>query len=227
MWQQWRHVTKLDPDREISDKDLEVVATSGTDMILIGGTQKVTKEKVASLVKRLEPYDVPKVQEPSSPENVIFEGVDYFFIPSVMNSKDPRWIVGLHTEWIRKWRALFGDLPWNRIIGEAYIVLNKDSAVGRVTEANTELTIEEAVAYATCAEKYLHFPIVYIEYSGMYGDPRLVSEVRRGLSEAQLFYGGGIDGRDRAREMGKHATIVVGNILYRDIKKYLETLQYE
>jgi phosphoglycerol geranylgeranyltransferase len=226
MWRQWRHVTKLDPDRDISSSDLETVATSGTDMLLIGGTQKVTKEKVASLVKRLEQYDIPKVQEPSSPENVVFDGVDYFFIPSVMNSSDPRWIVGLHTEWIKKWRAIFGDLPWKKIIGEAYIVLNPDSAVGKATKANTELTIEDAVAYATCSEKYLHFPIIYIEYSGTYGNPKLVKEVRHSLSEAQLFYGGGIDGRDRAREMAEYATIVVGNILYKDMKKYLETLQY-
>jgi heptaprenylglyceryl phosphate synthase len=61
----------------------------------------------------------------------------------------------------------------------------------------------------------------------MYGDPRLVKEVGNALSDAHLFYGGGIDRRERAREMAEHATIVVGNILYRDMEKYLETLQYD
>jgi phosphoglycerol geranylgeranyltransferase len=227
MWRQWKHVTKLDPAREISDKDLEIVATGGTDMLLIGGTQGVTREKVASLIRRLESYDVVKVQEPSSPRNVVFEGVDYFFIPSVINSQDPRWIVGFHMEWIKEWRALFGELPWQKIAGEAYIVLNPDSAVGRATKARTNLAIDEAVAYATCAEKYLHFPIVYIEYSGMYGDRRLVEQVKQSLSEAHLFYGGGINSRDRAKEMAGYATIVVGNIVYEDMDTYLETLKIE
>jgi phosphoglycerol geranylgeranyltransferase len=217
----------LDPAREISDKDLEIVATSGTDMILIGGTQDVTRERVASLIKRLNPYDVAKVQEPSSPDNVVTQGVDYFFIPSVMNSRDPRWIVGLHMEWIKQWRAVLGELPWEKIVGEAYIVLNLNSAVARATKANTQLSTNEVVAYAKCAERYLHFPIIYIEYSGTYGDPRLVEEVRRSLTEAHLFYGGGIDSRDRAREMAKHATIIVGNILYKDMEGYLETLRFD
>ncbi|MFH0847963.1 MAG: heptaprenylglyceryl phosphate synthase [archaeon] len=227
MWRQWRHVTKLDPAKEISDKDLKILATSGTDMLLIGGTQDVTRQKVASLTKRLEPYDVVKVQEPSSPENVVFEGVDYYFIPSVMNSQDPRWIVGFHMEWIRGWRTMLGELPWEKIVGEAYIVLNPNSAVARATKSRTDLEVDEAVAYAKCAEKYLHFPIIYIEYSGTYGNPKLVEQVRQSLAEAHLFYGGGIDNRQRASEMAKYATIIVGNILYEDMDRYLETLRYE
>lgn len=194
---------------------------------MIGGTQDVTRETVASLIKRLEPYDVVKVQEPSSPDNVVTQGVDYFFIPSVMNSRDPRWIVGLHMEWIKQWRAILGELPWEKIVGEAYVVLNSNSAVARATKANTQLSTDEVVAYAKCAERYLHFPIVYIEYSGTYGDPRLVEEVRRSLTEAHLFYGGGIDSRDRAQEMAKHATIIVGNILYKDMESYMETLRFD
>jgi phosphoglycerol geranylgeranyltransferase len=227
MWRRWRHITKLDPAKEISDKDLDIVATSGTDMLLIGGTQDVTRQKVTSLIKALERYDVTIVQEPSSPENVVFEGVDYYFIPSVMNSQDPRWIVGFHIEWIRKWRAMLGELPWDKIVGEAYIVLNPNSAVAKATKSRTDLDVDEAIAYAKCAEKYLHFPIIYIEYSGTYGNPRLVEQVRQNLSEAHLFYGGGIDNRQRASEMAKYATIIVGNILYDDIGKYLNTLQYE
>jgi phosphoglycerol geranylgeranyltransferase len=227
MVQDWRHITKLDPDREISDQNLKTVATSGTDALLIGGTRDVTREKVVGLLKRLKHYDVVKIQEPSDPGNVVFEDIDYLFVPSIINSADPRWIIGLHADWIKDWTLKYGALPWDKIQGEAYIVLNPKSAVGIETKAKTNLSIEEAVAFATCADRYMHFPIVYIEYSGTYGNPQLVRAVRQGLTDSHLFYGGGIDCKAKAREMAKYATIIVGNILYYDIEKFKETLSYE
>jgi len=227
MWRKWRHITKLDPARKISDENLKIVATSGTDALLIGGTLDVTQEKVVDLLKRLRPYDIVKVQEPSDAANVVFEDVDYLFVPSIINSVDPRWMIGLHAEWIRGLMSKYGSLPWNKIHGEAYIVLNPNSSVGITTKAKTNLSIDEAVAYAVCADRYMHFPIVYLEYSGTYGNPKLVEAVRRNLSEAHLFYGGGIDSKEKAREMAKCATIIVGNIVYSDIKKYNQTLNYE
>ncbi len=227
MWRNWRHITKLDPDRKISDEDLKTVATSGTDALLIGGTRGVTREKVVDLLKRSKRFDVVKIQEPSNPANVVFEDVDYLFIPSILNSADPKWIVGLHAEWVRGLTLKHGSLPWDKIQGEAYIVLNPKSAVGIETKAKTDLSIEEACAYATCADRYMHFPIVYIEYSGTYGNPELVRAVRQSLSGSHLFYGGGIDSKEKAREMAKYSTIVVGNILYDDIEKFKQTLSYE
>jgi phosphoglycerol geranylgeranyltransferase len=226
MWRNWRHITKLDPDREISEEDLKTVATSGTDALLIGGTRGITRQKVAELLKRLKRYDVVKIQEPSNPANVVFEDIDYLFVPSIMNSADPKWIVGLHADWVKDWMSKYGVLPWDKIQGEAYIVLNPKSAVGIETKAKTDLSIEEAVAYAVCADRYMHFPIVYIEYSGTYGNPSLVKAIRQSLSNAHLFYGGGIDGKEKAKEMARYATIVVGNILYHDIEKFKETLLF-
>lgn len=227
MWHKWRHITKLDPARKISDENLKIVATSGTDALLIGGTLDVTRERVIDLLKRLRSYDVVKVQEPSDPTNVVFEDVDYLFIPSIINSVDPRWMIGLHAEWIRGLMSKYSSLPWNKIQGEAYVVLNPKSSVGITTKAKTNLSIDEAVAYAVCADRYMHFPIVYLEYSGTYGNPKLVETVRRNLSEAHLFYGGGIDSKEKAKEMARYATIIVGNIVYSDIDKYKQTLDYE
>ncbi len=49
----WRHVFKLDPAKEISDENLREVCQSGTDAIIIGGTDGVTLELVLDLLQLL------------------------------------------------------------------------------------------------------------------------------------------------------------------------------
>jgi phosphoglycerol geranylgeranyltransferase len=62
----------------------------------------------------LKRYDVVKIQEPSNPANVVFEDVDYLFVPSIMNSADPKWIVGLHADWVKDWMSRYRVLPWKQ-----------------------------------------------------------------------------------------------------------------
>ena len=70
-------------------------------------------------------------------------------------------------------------------------------------------------AYARIAEHYFHFPIVYIEYSGMFGLPDIVKAAAGALESTILYYGGGIDSPEKAAEMAKYAdTIVIGNAVY-------------
>jgi len=127
-----------------------------------------------------------------------------------MNSRNVEWIVGKHTQWVAR-----HEIDWDRVIPEAYIVLNPDSSVGRVTDANCVIKAKEAAAYATVADRYFHFPIVYIEYSGRYGDPKVVKAVCEALDSSVLYYGGGIDSAEKAAEMARYAdTIVVGNAVY-------------
>jgi phosphoglycerol geranylgeranyltransferase len=65
------------------------------------------------------------------------------------------------------------------------------------------------------ADRYFHFPIVYIEYSGTYGDPAVVRAASEAVEDAVLYYGGGINSETRAAEMASFAdTIVVGNAVY-------------
>ncbi|EQC2819242.1 geranylgeranylglyceryl/heptaprenylglyceryl phosphate synthase, partial [Listeria innocua] len=64
----------------------------------------------------------------------------------------------------------------------------------------------------------------YVEYSGMYGDPEAVRKVSEVLSDTEFWYGGGIRSKEQAAEMAKYAdTIIVGNIIYEDLEKALET----
>jgi len=211
-WKDWVHVTKLDPDKQLKPGDIEAIAASGTDALMLSGTLNVTQENLALLQKQVKAYDLPLVMEPAGPEAVLLQGINYVFVPSVMNTTDVQWLVGKHQSWVRMQK---GRIPWDFIVPEAYIVLNPDSSVGRVTKAVAGLGADEAAAYATVADYYFHFPIVYIEYSGMYGNPAIVKAVSEALDKAVLYYGGGINSAEKAAEMSRYAdTIVVGNAVY-------------
>lgn len=209
-WKEWVHVTKLDPDREITPETVEAVAASGTDALMLSGTLNVTPEKLISLLEMVSAHGLPLVVEPADPGGVIFEGIDYLFVPSVMNTPDARWIVGKHRDWI-----LTTSVQWEKVVPEAYIVLNPDASVAKVTRADCGINADVVAAYAMVAERYFHFPIIYIEYSGIYGDPQVVRAASEAVEDALIYYGGGINSAERAAEMAAFAdTIVVGNAVY-------------
>lgn len=220
-YSEWQHVFKLDPNKEINDEQLEQLCESGTDAIMVGGTDGVTLENVLDLMARVRRYSVPCVLEVSSIETVT-PGFDLYFIPSVLNSRDPKWIVELHQQAVKE----FGDvMDWEEIHIEGYCILNKDCKAAKVTNANTDLSVEDVVAYGEMAEKMFSLPIFYIEYSGMYGDPEVVENVKAKLENTTLFYGGGITCVDQAKEMAQHAdVVVVGNVVYDNFTEALKTV---
>ncbi len=219
---QWRHVFKIDPAKEISDEDLERVCESGTDVILVGGTDGVTLDNVLDILVRVRRFSVPIALEISNLESVT-PGYDYYFIPSVLNSRDTKWVKDLHHQAIKE----FGDIMvWEELVAEGYCVLNPDCKVAQVTGAETDLSEDDVIAYARMAEKYFKLPIFYMEYSGTYGDAALVASVKDVLEETKLFYGGGITSAEQAAEMAKAAdTVVVGNIIYEDLQAALKTVE--
>jgi len=212
-WKDWVHVTKLDPDKQLRAGDIEAIAASGTDALMLSGTLNVTQENLSALLKEVKAYNLPLVMEPAGPEAVLMQGIDYVFVPSVMNTTDVTWIVGKHKTWVQMRK---GTIPWgDAIVPEAYIVLNPNSSVGRVTKAVCDLKPEEVAAYTSVADHYFHFPIVYIEYSGTFGDPAVVKAASDAIDKSILYYGGGVKSPDQAAQMGKYAdTIVVGNAVY-------------
>ncbi|HXW98798.1 MAG TPA: heptaprenylglyceryl phosphate synthase, partial [Methanomicrobiales archaeon] len=180
------------------------------DALMLSGTLNVTRENLGRLLSQVRDHGLPLVIEPPGPEAVRFEGIDLLFVPSVLNSRDPQWIVGKHHDWVMKQKV-----QWEKVVPEAYLVLNPDSSVGRVTKADCGIGAREVAAYATTADRFFRFPIVYIEYSGIYGDPAVVKAASDALHDAHLYYGGGIDSGKRAAEMSRFAdTIVVGNAVY-------------
>lgn len=220
-YREWHHVFKLDPNKGISDENLEKICESGTDAVMVGGTDGVTLENVLDLMARIRRYNVPCILEVSSIETVT-PGFDLYFIPTILNSEDVRWVTGLHHQAVKE----YGDLmDWNEITMEGYCILNGDCKAAELTNANTKLTVDDVKAYGMMAEKMFNLPIFYLEYSGKYGDVALVAEVKKMLDKTVLFYGGGIEGPAQAEEMAQHAdVIVVGNAIYENMDEALKTV---
>lgn len=219
---EWKHIFKLDPAKTISDKDLEQLCMSNTDAIVIGGTDNVTEDNVIQLMSRVRRYPLPLALEISNIESVM-PGFDFYFVPSVLNSQDVTYHNGMLLDALKQ----FGHvIDFDEVVFEGYVVLNQDSKVAQKTQANTKLTEEDIEAYAQMINEMYKLPVMYIEYSGQLGDADIIKSAANMLTETQLFYGGGIDSYDSARTMAEIAdTIVVGDIIYKDIKKALKTVK--
>jgi len=217
----FRHVFKLDPDRPLDDIALERICLSGTDAIIVGGSTGVTRANTAALLKRLRRRSVPVLLEVSDPDAVTPD-CDGYLIPVVLNAGHTDWLVGHHQRAIKRYGP---HMPWEAMAAEGYIILNGDSAAARVTSADAGIGEEDVIAYALLAERLFRLPIVYLEYSGRFGDMELVRRVKGTLERARLVYGGGIDGPERARLAAEAAdTVVVGNLIYENLDRALETV---
>jgi putative glycerol-1-phosphate prenyltransferase len=218
----WRHAFKLDPEKPIDDAALEAICESGTDAVLVGGTYGVTYDNTLELMSRIRRYAVPAVLEISSLDAVV-PGFDAYFIPLVLNAGDPDWLFAPHVAGLREYGSY---IHWEAMFTEGYLVANPEAGVARLTQARPIADREEARAYAQVAAKLCRLPIVYLEYSGVYGDPEIVKACKAGAESAHLFYGGGIRTAEQAAEMASIAdTIVVGNVIYDDLKAALATVK--
>ncbi|MDW8542568.1 heptaprenylglyceryl phosphate synthase [Staphylococcus sp. mip270_02] len=218
----WKHIFKLDPAKPISDEDLGLICRSGTDAIMIGGTDNVTEDNVSHLMKKVNTHSVPLIFEFSNLESIV-PGFDLYFIPTVLNSMDVKFHNGMLLEALKNYGYL---IDFEEIVFEGYVVLNPDCKVAKLTQANTQITTEDIEAYAQMINDIYKLPVMYIEYSGVYGEVDMVEAAAYSLSNTQLFYGGGISDYEEAEAMASVAdTIIVGNIIYEDINKALKTVK--
>lgn len=219
---EWKHVFKLDPAKELDDQALEAICESGTDGIMVGGSDNVTLDNTLSLLSRIRRYSVACALEISTLESIT-PGFDYFFIPTVLNAGDPQWITGMHRQALKEYGTM---MDWEEIVAEGYCILNRDSKVSALTKADTALNQEDVEASALLADRLFHLPVFYLEYSGTFGDPAIVKTAADALQNARLFYGGGIKSEEQAAQMAAYAdTVVIGNVVYEDLKTALRTVK--
>jgi putative glycerol-1-phosphate prenyltransferase len=220
-YRKWKHVFKLDPDKIISDSDLEQVCESGTDAVIVGGSEGVTLDNTLDLLARIRAFAVPCVLEVSNIESLT-PGFDFYYIPTVLNAKDANYITGLHHEALKE----FGDIMnWEEIITEGYCIVNPDCKAAERSNAATDLSADDVVAYARMAEKMFQLPVFYLEYSGTYGDADIAKRVSEVLEHTVFYYGGGINTSEQAAEMAQFAdTVVVGNVIYENLKAAIGTV---
>ncbi|HEY3368889.1 MAG TPA: heptaprenylglyceryl phosphate synthase [Symbiobacteriaceae bacterium] len=224
-WRRWRHVTKLDPERPLAPGVLEAVYASGTDAIMVGGSTGMTGPAVESLLAALRESPVPVALEVSSLESAM-PGPALFLIPLVLNTPHGDWMGGAQARALTSILPLYGPIiPWDLLLPEAYLILNPASTAARVTGADTALDAKAAAAYAAFAGRVLRLPVLYVEYSGTFGDMDLLRAVVENAGDAHVVYGGGIGTGEQAARAGAIApTVVVGNLVYTDPGRLKETV---
>lgn len=226
-WHQFRHITKLDPDKKNTPEIIDLVNNSGTDAIMISGTQGITSENTLDLYNAVNDVtDKPILAEPAHKHALapIGDKVDFIYLPVVLNSMAVKHLHDLQVDWMQDFVLAGTEVPWDRIVAEGYIILNPDSTVAKATKARSDLTNVEVAAFANYAQ-LLGIDAVYIEYSGMFGDVETVSFVSKFMKKSKLFYGGGIASAQQSQDMLQHAdTIFVGNIVYVDPEAFLSTI---
>ncbi|MEL7563783.1 MAG: heptaprenylglyceryl phosphate synthase [Dehalobacterium sp.] len=223
-WRNWDLIIKLDPDKKIPSELLEqIIFSPSVDGVFVGGTQNITRRNTEDLIWQVKNtgYSGPLIQEISELEAVSFN-VDGYLLPVVLNTRERDWFIGKHLEAVKA----FGHIiDWSLILPEAYVICNPHCAAAQRTQAIAP-SLDDLMAYLTLVEEVYCLPIIYLEYSGIYGNADWLKAIREQQPKTQVFYGGGIRSFLQAEEMMSLAdTVVLGNIVYENPKETIEILE--
>jgi len=187
------HMTLLDPDKQAPAEAAALsseAAAAGTDAIMIGGSTGVTQNKVdATVLAVKEAAKVPVILFPASAAN-LSPHADALYFMSLLNSRDPRLIIGeqrLAAPVVRAWGL--------ETIPMAYLVVEPGMRAGEVGDAEliSRKNPTVAVQYALAAQ-LLGMKLVYLEAGSGAPEPvpdRLIRAVREAI-EIPVVVGGGI-----------------------------------
>lgn len=211
--QNWKHVFKLNPSKNISDEELELLCESKSDAIIISGTKEVELEEVLDLMQRVRRFAIPCVLELSSLKNMS-PGFDLYFIPTILNSTNTKESNQFHLDFIKE----YGDfIHWDEFYMEGCCTLTNNNSLN--------LTEEDIQLYAQLSEKMYRLPIFYLEDQEGIMNLDQLKNMKETLISSTLFYSGNIVDRTTAIQASLIADcIVVEDIIYKDIKKALETV---
>jgi len=212
------HMALLDPDKQ-DCREAGAIAKkmkdAGSDAMMIGGSTGVTNENLSDTARSIkETSGLPTIHFPGSP-SAISKDVDSIFFMSMVNSKDPFWIMNAQAgaaAYIRKLGI--------ETISLGYIIVEPGMKVGEVGNADTikHNETDRAVGYALACEMF-GMDLVYLE-AGSGADspvpPAMITAVKKAIS-IPLIVGGGIrtpEAAKAARLAGADA-IVTGTFIER------------
>ncbi len=210
------HLTLIDPAKQAPGVAGEIAsdaAEAGTDGIMVGGSTRAGGKPLDDTILEIKKaVNLPVILFPAS-EAGISKHADAIFFMSMLNSRDPYFIMGaqrLGAPLVKQFKL--ETLPM------AYLLVEPGGAAGRVGKADLlpRAKPELAVAYALAAQ-YLGMRFVYLEAGSGAAVPvptNVVRAVRR-ATQVTLIVGGGIKTPRAAVERVKAGAdvIVTGTIV--------------
>lgn len=197
------HMTLLDPASipGHDGADIAVEAAGlGTHAFMVGGSTDVNSENLDDLVREIkERTRLPVIYFPSS-GSAFSARVDAVWFMSMLNSRNPRFIIGEQALGAPLLKALAIEA-----IPMGYLIVEPGMTVGKVSEAEllprTDAGAELAARYALAAELF-GMRAVYLEAGSGAGEPVPVSMVKRVAEtiSVPLVVGGGLRTHRDARE---------------------------
>ncbi len=212
------HMTLIDPAKQDCLHASSIAAAAeraGTDAIMVGGSTGVTQAKVDATVLAIkEAAKLPTILFPASAAN-LSRHADALYFMSLLNSRDPRLIVG------EQRRAAPVVKAWGlETIPMAYLVVEPGMRAGEVGRADPipRSRPQTAVEYALAAQM-LGMKLVYLEAGSGAPTPvpgPMIRAVRQAI-EIPLIVGGGIRTAEAAGDVARAGAdiVVTGTIVER------------
>ena len=212
------HMTLLDPDKQTADQAGAIAAqvtASGTDAIMVGGSTGVTPDRVdATVIAIKKATRVPVILFPASAAD-LSRHADALYFMSLLNSRDPRLIVG------EQRRAAPVVKAWGlETIPMAYLVVAPGMRAGEVGRADPipREKPDLAAEYALAAE-LLGMRLVYLEAGSGAPEPvpaSMIAAVRKAIG-IPLLVGGGIRTSQAAAAVARAGAdiVVTGTVVER------------
>ncbi|MEM0158682.1 MAG: geranylgeranylglyceryl/heptaprenylglyceryl phosphate synthase [Thermoplasmataceae archaeon] len=187
------HMTLIDPAAQSPERSARIAAeadTAGTDFFMIGGSTNIDEETMdAAILSIKKVTKKPLIIFPGS-SNMVSRYADAIYFLSLLNSRNPEFIVGHQARAAPALRKLGIET-----ISMGYIVFEPGMTVGRTGQANLIASGDHlsAVSFAMAAEMF-GMSLVYLEAgsgSPVTVDPIAISEVKKHV-KIPVVVGGGI-----------------------------------
>ncbi len=209
-------MTLLDPDKQSAEEAATLAAeagSAGTDAIMVGGSTGVTQDKVDGTVLAIkQAVKVPVILFPASAAN-LSPHADALFFMSLLNSRDPRLIVGeqrLAAPIVKAWGL--------ETIPMAYLVIEPGMRAGEVGDAEliSRTNPFVAVQYGLAAQM-MGMKLLYLEAGSGAPEPvpaKMVRAVREAV-DIPVAVGGGIRTPEAAKALARAGAdvLITGTIV--------------